>query len=93
MVGSESQLRKTNMNMPNNEQEAWAEILKARDTAAAAKTENEKALSQLNLARAELHYEIIITVAQFNRFFPSGIHPRREVRSSRRHPDPSSIAG
>jgi hypothetical protein len=52
------------MNLPNNEQEAWAEILKAREAAAAAKTKNEKALSQLNLARAELDYEMIKTAAQ-----------------------------
>jgi hypothetical protein len=50
--------------MPNNEQEAWAEILKAREAAAAARTENEKALTELNLARAELDYEMIKTAAQ-----------------------------
>jgi hypothetical protein len=50
--------------IPNNAQEAWAEILKARDAVAVAKTENEKAYTQLNLARAELHYEMILTVAQ-----------------------------
>jgi hypothetical protein len=67
MVVSESQLRKQTMNMPNNEQEAWAEILKARDAVAVAKTENEKAYTQLNLARAELDYEMILTVAQLKR--------------------------
>jgi hypothetical protein len=66
MVVSESQLRKQTMNMPNNEQEAWAEILKARDAVAVAKTENEIALSQLNLARAELDYEIIETLRQLH---------------------------
>ena len=55
------------MNMPNNEQEAWAEILKARDAVVVAKTENEKALSELNLARAELEHEMIILAAQLKR--------------------------
>jgi hypothetical protein len=45
-------------------QEAWAEILKARDAVALAKTENEKAYTQLNLARAELDYEMVRTVEE-----------------------------
>jgi len=50
--------------LPNNEQEAWVEILKAREAVAVAKTENEKALSRLNLARAELDYQMILLAAQ-----------------------------
>ena len=58
--------------MPNNEQEAWAEILKTRKRAAAASTlddkseddKNEKVCSQLALAQAELDYEIVITLAE-----------------------------
>jgi hypothetical protein len=49
-----------------NDEEIWTEsyrkILEAK-----AKTENEKALAELNLARAELEHEMIILAAQLKR--------------------------